>query len=78
MTLMNATDLNEAINRMAEIKHKYTQSLISIGMDPTNKDLLEIITHLSNTLNITMSALNDLKNEFHTFKEEVLGGEEIK
>ena len=65
---INMVDLNKN-DKMIE---NYTQSLISIGMDPTNKDLLEIITHLSDTLNITMLALNDLKNEFHTFKEEVL------
>jgi hypothetical protein len=63
---------NEDINRVAEIKHKYAQSLISIGTDPTNKDLLEIITHLLDELNKTISVLSDLKNEFHTFKKEIL------
>ena len=62
---------DELIDRAAEIRHRYTSSLISIGINPTNKDLLEVIADLADALNRTMYELNNLKVEFYNFKCKV-------
>lgn len=62
---------DELIDRVSEIKHRYTSSLISIGINPTNKDLLEVIADLADALNRTMCELHDLEIEFHNFKYKV-------
>ena len=47
------------------IRHKYTQSLIQIGINPDGMDLLEVIAALADTLNKTMAELWSLKVEMY-------------
>lgn len=62
---------NELIDRVAEIKYRYTSSLIRIGINPTDKDLLEVIADLADALNRIMCDLHDLGAEFYKFKYNV-------
>lgn len=62
---------NELVDRAVDIKCKFTNSLISIGIDPTNKDLLEVIADLADELNRIILKLNDLQIEFYNFQCEV-------
>jgi hypothetical protein len=55
-------------DRVADIQHRFTNALVSIGIDPTNKDLLEVIADIADELNKTMCELNNLKVEFYNFK----------
>lgn len=61
--------------QIEEIRHKYTKSLISIGINPEGKDLLEVIADLVDALNRTMCELRDLEVEFYNFKYKVEKGE---
>lgn len=49
--------------RIDDIRHKYTQALISIGINPEGKDLLEVIAGLADELNRTKAELYHFKNE---------------
>ena len=49
--------------RIDDIRHKYTQALISIGINPEGKDLLEVIAELADELNRTKAELYQFKNE---------------
>lgn len=49
-------------DKIEEMYQEYRNSLISLGFDPEGKDLLEIITFLSNELNKTKKELADLKS----------------
>lgn len=62
---------DELIDRVSEIKYRYTSSLMKIGIDTTNKDLLEVIADLADALNRTMCDLHDLGAEFYNFKYNV-------
>lgn len=62
---------DELIDRVSEIKYRYASSLMKIGIDTTNKDLLEVIADLADALNRTMYDLHDLGSEFYSFKYNV-------
>lgn len=49
--------------RIDNIRHKYTQALIGIGIDPEGKDLLEVIAELADELNRTKAELYHFKDE---------------
>ena len=48
-------------DKIEAMHQEYINSLISLGFDPEGKDLLEIITFLTNELNKTKKELADLK-----------------
>lgn len=66
--IINENPSKALFDRVAAIQHRFTSSLVSIGIDPTNKDLLEIIADLADELNRTMYELHNLGVEFHNFK----------
>ena len=52
-----------SISRPEEIRHTLTSSLISIGINPDGKDLLEIIAELADEFNKIKVELHHVKNE---------------
>ena len=52
-------------SRVERVLATYQNSLISIGINPEGKDLLEVIAALANELNKTIHELNDLKIEMY-------------
>lgn len=52
-----------SVSRAEDIIHTFTNSLISIGINPDGKDLLEIIAELANELNKIKAELYNFKNE---------------
>lgn len=69
--IINENPSKALFDRVADIQHRFTSALVSIGIDPTNKDLLEVIADLTDTLNRTMCELRDLEVEFYNFKYKV-------
>ena len=57
------TESNE--QRIERVLHTYEQSLISIGIDPREKDLLEVIALLADKVNILASQVHNIHPEVH-------------
>lgn len=53
------------LQRVEQIRHTFTNSLISIGINPEGKDLLEIIAAIADELNKNMCELQNLKVEMY-------------
>ena len=60
--------------KIENMMHEYRSSLLALGYDPEGKDIIEVITFLTNTLNNVMCTLQYHKKKIEDNYIEALAG----
>ena len=68
------SDYEAKREKIENMMHEYRSSLLALGYDPEGKDLIEVITFLTNTLNNVMCTLQYHKKKIEDNYIESLAG----